>query len=143
MSSAVISHGPLMPLPDNVATGTPLLFKVIRQPACAVAAVPSVVGKLPTIMKPERKATSAVVSPTPPGQAPGRDLASIWAKTVTPPLGEIWTIVVPVPCRLAESLKLLTSTLFATNAPAVTGTTATPYGFTSPLAGTVEATVLT
>jgi hypothetical protein len=56
---------------------------------------------------------------------------------------EIWTMAVPVPCRFAELLKLLSSTLFATNAPAVTGTTATPYGFTSPLAGTAEATVLT
>jgi hypothetical protein len=125
ISSAVISHGPLMPLPEIVATGAPLLSKIIRQPACAVAEVPSVVGKLPTITKPEFKATSAVVSPTPPGQAPGKD-PEIWAKTVMLPLGEIWTIVVPVPCRLAELLKLLTSTLFAINAPMVTGTTATP-----------------
>src|SRR5579859_3774045 len=52
-------------------------------------------------------------------------------------------MVVPVPCKLAELLKLLISTLFATSVPVVTGTTVIPYGFMSPLVGTVEATVLT
>jgi hypothetical protein len=39
-------------------------------------------------------------------------------------------------------LKLLTSTSPATNRPVLAGTTATPYGFTSPFFGTVNATVL-
>src|ERR1019366_7868325 len=126
ISTAVISHGPLIPYPERVATGLPLLFKIMRHPDFAVAEVPSFVGKLPTITNPERKATRAVVSPTPPGQLPGSDAASILANSVKTRLGEIWTIVVPVPCRLATLLKLLTSTLFATRAPFVLGTIATP-----------------
>jgi hypothetical protein len=84
------------------------------------------VGKLPTITNPERSATRAVVNPTPPGQAPGSDPALMLANSDRLPLGEICTMVVPVPCRFAELLKLLTKTLFATNVPAVVGTTATP-----------------
>src|SRR5258708_40047566 len=99
---------------------------MIRQPACAVAAVPSVVGKLPTITNPERNATRAVVSPTPPGQAPGSDPALMLPNKDRPPLGEICTMVVPVPCRFADMLKCLFKTLFATNVPTVVGTTATP-----------------
>src|SRR5580693_10122885 len=48
-------------------------------------------------------------------------------------------MVVPVPWTLAWSLKLLTRVSPATRRPVDAGTTATPYGFTSPLAGTVEA----
>src|SRR5579872_6886538 len=58
------------------------------------------------------------------------------------PSGEICTIVVPVPCRFAALLKLLTRMFPLVSEPAVAGMTATPYGLTSPLAGTVEATTL-
>jgi len=95
-SRTVASQGPLMGPPEKVST------------TCAVAAVPSLVGKLPTITQPARKTTSAVVKPTPPGQEPGRLAALIGAKVCTAPAGEISIIVVPVPCRLAELLKLLT-----------------------------------
>ena len=62
------------------------------------------------------------------------------ANTLVLPAGETCTMVVPVPCTLALSLKLLTRMSPAVSRPAEAGTTATPYGFTSPLAGTVEAT---
>src|ERR1700735_1787821 len=48
-------------------------------------------------------------------------------------------MVVPVPCTLAWSLKLLTRTLPRNRSPVVRGTTKTPYGLTSPLPGTVDA----
>src|SRR4029077_3286960 len=51
-------------------------------------------------------------------------------------------MVVPVPCRFALLLKLLTRMFPWTSDPVVVGTIATPYGFTSPLLGTVEATTL-
>ena len=117
-----------MPFPEMVATGVPLLFRTIRQPACAVAAVPSVVGRLPTMTNPDFSATSAVVRPTPPGHPPSSDsdAALICEKSDKLPDGDTWTIVVPVPCRFPELLKLLTRMLLATSAPVVTGTTATP-----------------
>src|ERR1039458_2548125 len=104
--------------------------------------MPSVVGRLPTITQPEFKATSAVVNPIPPGHGPGRLVALIWANRLTEPLGVICTIVVPVPCRLSLLLKLLTRIFPLTSDPVVTGTRTIPYGFTSPLLGTVEAMVL-
>jgi hypothetical protein len=61
------------------------------------------------------------------------------ANRVVFPAGETWTMVVPVPWTLALSLKLLTKVSPAVSRPAEVGTTATPYGFTSPRAGTVEA----
>ena len=64
----------------------------------------------------------------------------IWANGIAAPFGEISTIVDPVPWVLAWSLKLLTSVSPCTKAPMVVGTTAIPYGFTSPLLGTVEPT---
>src|SRR5215469_7096293 len=111
----------------------------MRHPAPTVAEVPSEVGRLPTITQPLRNATRAVVRPTPPGHGPGSSVATISAKSSTPPLGLICTMVVPLPCWLALLLKLLTRMLPATSFPAVTGTKATPYGFRSPLAGIVEA----
>jgi hypothetical protein len=42
---------------------------------CAVAEVPSEVGKLPTITHPERRPASAVVKSTPPGRRPRSVLA--------------------------------------------------------------------
>ena len=62
------------------------------------------------------------------------------ANTLAWPAGETWTMVFPVPCTLALSLKLVTRTSPAVSRPPEVGTTATPYGFTSPLPGTVEAT---
>src|SRR5215469_5192704 len=96
--------------PEKVSATTPLLFRTSKHPASAVAEVPSLVGKLPTITHPRRSTTRAVVRPTPPGHAPGRFLALMWAKRLKEPLGEIWTMVVPVPCELALLLKLLTRT---------------------------------
>jgi hypothetical protein len=70
-SVAVMSHGPLIGEPDKVSTAWPIWFNTIRHPAWAVAEVPSLVGKLPTMTHPVRNTANAVVSPTPPGQAPG------------------------------------------------------------------------
>ncbi len=50
---------------------------------------------------------SAVVRPTPPGQAPGSDVALIVANTESFPAGVICTIVEPVPWLLDLALKLL------------------------------------
>src|SRR5580700_9401614 len=83
---------------------------------------------------------SAVVSPMPPGQVWPAGSAATLANTLALPAGETCTMVVPVPCTLALSLKLVTRTSPAVSRPAEAGTTATPYGFTSPLPGTVEAT---
>src|SRR5262252_10794311 len=93
-----------------VSATFPLLLMTSRHPACAVAAVPSVVGRLPTSTQPPGRMPRAVVRPTPPGHGPGSEEASICANTVCWPPGEICTIVVPVPCRLFELLKLLTRT---------------------------------
>src|SRR5260370_31108496 len=107
-SETVISQGPLMSEPVKVSTTLPLLSSTIRQPAPAVADVPSVVGKLPTITQPLCSTTSAVVKPTPPGHLPGSVLALIWAKTFTVfTSGETSMIVVPVPLCIAPLLILL------------------------------------
>src|SRR5439155_13388951 len=98
----------------------------------------SVVGKLPTTTQPLRSTTNAVVSPTPPGQEPGRVFGSICAKRLKDPLGEICTRVVPVPCRFALLLKLLTRMFPRVSFPTVRSIRNTPYGLTSPLLGTVE-----
>src|ERR1700692_52424 len=112
-----MSQGPLMGPPEIVSTGLPELSSTIRQPACAVAEVPSVVGRLPTITQPLFSATSAVVSPRPPGQGPGSESGLREANGVTIPDGETSTIVVPVPCALVLLLKLLTSTSPFTRLP--------------------------
>ena len=83
---------------------------------------------------------SAVVSPMPPGQAWPAGIAESWAYVLAEPVGEISAMVVPVPWTLALSLKLLTRVSPAVRRPAAAGTTVTPYGFTSPLPGTAEAT---
>src|SRR5260370_18499136 len=110
-----------------------------RHPAWAVAAVPSVVGKLAAIHQPARNSTSAVVNPTPAVQVPARWEASIGANWLTVPPGDICIIVVPVPCRLDAALKLLMSKFPFSKFPTVSGTTKIPYGFTSPFAGLVKA----
>jgi hypothetical protein len=81
---AVASHGPLMPWPLNVSRTRPRLSSTSRQPAFAVAAIPLLDGVLPTITQ-LWVMTSAVVSPMPPGQAPGKPRAEISAKTVRCP----------------------------------------------------------
>ena len=98
-------------------------------------------GSEPTITQPLRSTVRAVVRPTPPGQ-PNR-WGLIWANSETWPDGVTSTIVVPVPCTLALSLKLLTRTLPCHRCPVLRGMTATPYGLTSPLPGTVDASVVT
>src|SRR5580692_304973 len=135
------SQGPTMFLPVMVWTGAPWSFSTIRHPAGSRpgSAPPFVVGRLPTTTQPPGRMPSAVVRPMPPGQAiPAGSLATS-ANRVVRPAGDTWTMVVPVPCTLALSLKLLTRMLPAVSLPAEAGTAATPYGFTSPLAGTVEA----
>src|SRR6266853_5540694 len=76
-SSAAMSQGPLISDPKKVSTTLPWLSNTSKHPACAVAAVPSVVGKLPTTTQPLLSATKAVVKPIPPGQGPGSFVASI------------------------------------------------------------------
>src|SRR5579863_9906132 len=114
----------------------------MRHPGCAVADVPSLVGRLPTITQPCSSTTSAVVSPTPPGQGPGSVGALRVANRLTWPSGASSTMVVPVPCRFVESLKLLIRMWPARRLPTVRLTCAMPYGLTSPFPGTVEAMVL-
>ena len=125
-STAVMSHGPLIGGPDTVSTTFPIGSRTSRQPACMVADVPSLVGRLPTTTQPLRRATSAVVSPIPPGHGPGSLFGLISANRVWLPLGDTSTMVLPVPCRLRWLLKLLTNTSPATRRPLVTGATATP-----------------
>ena len=115
-----------MPWPDMVSATCPLLLMTSRHPALAVALVPSMVGRLPTTTQPPRRIPSAVVRPTPPGHGPGSEDAPICANTVCCPPGETCTIVVPVPCRFCELLKLLTRTSPLTRLPMLRGTTATP-----------------
>src|SRR5215468_4737848 len=124
--TVAMSQGPLMPCPAMVSATCPLLLTTSRHPACAVAPVPSVVGRLPTTTQPPGRIPRAVVRPTPPGHRPGSEEASICANSVCWPPGEICTIVVPVPCRFAELLKLLTRTSPLTRLPVLVGTTATP-----------------
>ena len=93
-----MSQGPLMPWPLNVSRTVPWLSSTIRQPEPEMTVVPSgswVVGSEPTITQPLRSTLSAVVRPTPPGQAPPR--SPIWANCDMWPPGVTCTIVVPVP----------------------------------------------
>src|SRR5580704_715874 len=110
--------------------------RTIRQPGPEMALF--TVGSEPTITQPLRSTTRAVVRPTPPGQ----ELSLIPANSDILPCGLTCTMVVPVPCALVLSLKLLTSTSPRCKRPVLCGTTATPYGLISPLAGTVEAMIL-
>src|SRR5262249_15395051 len=139
--TAVASHGPLIPRPLKVVRTDPWLSSTTRHPADEVAACPFLDGKLPTMTQP-CTSTRAVVSPTPPGQRPRTDALVMWAKRVRCPLGLISTIVVPVPCRFFELLKLLTRMSPRCRRPWLRGTTTTPDGVTARLAGTVHATRL-
>ena len=84
--------------------------------------LPLTVGSEPTTTQPLDSATRAVVSPTPPGH----DGSLTEANRLALPCGETCTMVVPVPCALAELLKLLTSTSPRYRWPVLRGTTATP-----------------
>src|SRR5262249_15887869 len=79
----------------------------------------------------------AVVRPTQAGQ-PGR-LGGMSANTVTDLSGCTSTMVVPVPWLLVLLLKLSTRMSPAASDPTARVTVSTAYGFTSPLAGVVEA----
>ena len=86
-STAVMSHGPLIGPPAIVLTTFPELSSASRHPALAVFALPSEVGRLPTITNPLRVTASAVVSPTPPGHGRGRnDTSARAAFALGPPL---------------------------------------------------------
>src|SRR5215469_8689658 len=121
-----MSQGPLIPLPEIVFRTLPQWSRMIRQPALAVGDMPFLVGRLPTTTQPSCRMLSAVVSPTPPGQELGRLDWVMVANTLTFPAGETWTIVVPVPCRFLELLKLLTRMLPLTSEPVLWPITATP-----------------
>ena len=107
-----------------------------------MAAEPSLVGRLPATTQPPRRIVSAVVRPTPSGHLPGSVAALIWAKALSLPFGETWTIVVPVPWKFFELLKLLIRMLPLTSDPWFLRTSTVPYGLTSPLAGAVEPIVV-
>ena len=66
-----MSQGPLTSSPAIVRAAWPELSSASRQPACAVAALPFAVGRLPTTTYPPGRIASAVVRPTPPGHGPG------------------------------------------------------------------------
>src|ERR1700728_1731062 len=136
-----MSQGPTMSLLVMVSTGVPWSFSTMRQPAGSRpgSAPPAVVGRLPTTTQPPGRMPSAGGTPTPPGQDRPAGSAVMSANRLEWPPGETWTMVVPVPWTLALSLKLLTRMSPATSGPAEEDTVATPYGFTSPSAGTVEA----
>src|SRR6516162_6032451 len=138
-----MSHGPLICGSVIVSTTLPLLSRTIKHPACAVSAMPSEVGKLPTITQPLRSTTKAVVRPTPPGHGPGSVVGSICANRLKFPVGEICTMVVPVPWKVLLALKLLIRMEPLFSRPMVLGTANTPYGLMSPLLGTVDETALT
>src|SRR5580700_5664271 len=139
-----MSQGPLIAPPAHVSTSWPVEFSTRRQPAPMPWVVPAfpgplaVVGRLPTTTHPPGRTDSAVVNPIPPGHGPVAEAWVIWANWVTVPSGISCTMVVPVPWALAASLKLLTSTPPWTRFPVLQGTTAIPYGLTSPLVGTVD-----
>src|SRR4029077_15849367 len=105
----------------------------------AVLDVPSVEGTFPTITKPLCSIASAVERPRPVDPLGWGGPAK---KTRGGPAVETRTIVVPVPCRFALLLKFETRTCPGFRGPVPLwkpgGTKATPYGFTSPLGGTVE-----
>src|SRR5260221_14436656 len=99
------------------------------------SAPPTAVGRLPATTQPPWRMPSAVVSPTPPGQdRPAGSLARL-ANSCIEPVGDTCTSVVPVPWTLDLLLKLLTRVSPAGSLPAEVGTTAPPWGVTSPVAG--------
>src|ERR1700686_1613115 len=117
-----------------VETRCPFLSITRIDPAEALPQVPSGDGKLPTRTKPFCRTFSAVVNPS--GIVP-------WKNSVTGAFAGTSTIVVPLPWRFVLVLKFETRTspgLIVPPAGNTGGTKATPYGFKSPLAGTVDTT---
>src|ERR1700730_15794582 len=102
----------------------------------AVAAVPSVVGRLPTRTNPPFNTPSAVLKP---GSALVKNVVAAPGGAMVP-VGVNWMIVVAVRWILELALKLAGSgSPGAIEPPAgkPSGTKATPYGLTSPFEGTV------
>jgi hypothetical protein len=124
----VMSQGPLTSGLVHVSTGTPERERTIRQPAgfSVGSAPPGPAGKLPTTTQPPGRTTRPVERPMPPGQDRGAGSEVRAAKVDRTPVGEIWTMVVPVPWLLALSLKLLTRVEPSTRLPTVVGTTTMP-----------------
>src|SRR5258706_16365816 len=100
-----------------VSTGLPRLSSTIRHPACAVADVPSAVGRLPTITQPVCNTASAVVSPTPPGQGPGTEFKFIWQNREGTRLGATPPFVFPCPSSFDLHLNLLPGKSLPANFP--------------------------
>src|SRR5580700_6551138 len=103
----------------------------------AVAAVPSVVGRLPTRTNPPFNTPSAVLKP---GSALAKNVVAAPGGAMVP-VGVDWLIVVPVPWILELALKLAANTSPGAIEPPAgnpSGTKATPYGLTSPFEGIVE-----
>jgi hypothetical protein len=110
---------------------------ICSAPCPMVAAVPSVVGTLPTSTNPPLSTPSAVLKPCSPLV---KNVAAVPGGAITP-VGLNWLMVVPVPWMLALLLKLAISTSPDAMSPPVgkpSGTNATPYGLTSPFDGTVD-----
>ena len=107
------SQGPAMFSFVMVWTTVPWSFSTIRHPAGSRpgSAPLLVVGRLPTTTQPPGRMPSAVVRPTPPGQAIPAGSVATSANRLAGPPGDTWTMVVPVPWTLALSLKLLTRML--------------------------------
>src|ERR1017187_7078442 len=114
-----MSHGPLIPEPVKVSTTAPVSSSTMRHPALAGGEVPSEVGRLPTTTTFACTIASAVGRPAPPVHAASLEIC---ANKVFVPPGEIWTLVLPVPCSLELALKLVIRTLPATRFPVELGT---------------------
>ena len=137
-TATVRSQGPLSRCgSEKVWSRFPDLSSTRIEPCgFGLVGVPTVVcglfGTLPTSTNPLFKTASPVSRPR---------LAPWVEKRVCVPFGAILTMVVPVPCRLVLLLKLETRMSPGVSRPPdgnPLGTNATPYGFTSPFAGTVE-----
>src|ERR1017187_7979847 len=105
-----------------VCTWWPRLLTTSSEPFPAVAHVPSVEGKLPTITRPSDNTARAVDNPGCEGDEV--------KKSEGDPCCGTRTMVVPVPCRLLELLKFETRMSPGFSAPPgkPCGTKATPYG---------------
>src|ERR1700687_428912 len=110
----------------------PFLSITRMEPAEEFWHVPSVDGKLQTRTNPLCRTCKAVVSPS--GAVPPKN----WNTGI---VGGTSTMVVPVPWRFMLLLKFEIKISPGLIVPPVGnpgGTNATPYGFTSPLLGTVD-----
>ena len=128
----VMSQGPLIAPPAHVSTSWPVEFSTRRQPAPMPCGVPRSRARSPWWAGFRRRPTLRGGPTAPwstrsrPGTVPVVEAWVIWANWVTVPSGISCTMVVPVPCALATSLKLLTSTPPCTRFPVLWGTTTIP-----------------